>query len=530
MAELQDLTERQLGDYRLLRRVGRGATSEVYLAEQDNASNPYVAVKVLRPDIVDKDDNKMLERFQHEAKAARVLNHPNIVQVYKIDESDGLHYIAQEFVHGRNLSELLRRNGPPATKDSLHIIRQVATALQAAHEAGVVHRDIKPENIMLTREGRVKVADFGLAQLSYGSDRGNLTQEGMTIGTPMYMSPEQANGRKLDLRSDIYSLGVTAYHMFAGSPPFTGPNPVAIAVQHVNDEPELLHKRRAKVPEVISRFVHKMMAKDPARRYQSAQGIMNDVNRILSALEGTGATSKPATSGSSGTEKSSPGAVVEQSESKSAVPRSATPSKATPPSKRGAAEAGSPASTGKPTPTNDPRNLEPEIRQSPPAAEQTKTQLKPMYVEEDEEEEDGFAITSRASEEEEMDLTPMVDVTFLLLIFFMITASFTTQKAMEVPAPDPDEKGASAADTMEDMKEESIIVFINEENVIFVDDDEVDVADLVDTFESKMQTEDKREMAVEADKKSINETFVQVVDAAKEAGLQKIRVAVRVDE
>ena len=462
----------------------------------------------------------MLERFQHEAKAARVLNHPNIVQVYKIDESEGLHYIAQEFVHGRNLSELLRRNGPPATKDSLHIIRQVATALQAAHEAGVVHRDIKPENIMLTREGRVKVADFGLAQLSYGSERGNLTQEGMTIGTPMYMSPEQANGKKLDLRSDIYSLGVTAYHMFAGSPPFSGPNPVSIAVQHVNAEPEPLHKRREKVPEVISRFVHKMMAKDPARRYQSAEGVLNDVTRILAALDGV--ASKAAT-----TATGTPAKEAGDSAARQATPKAGA-AKSEPSARQAAADKPSSKRQADAEELN-PRKAEPEFRLPPPPAEQPNPQPQRMYVEADDEEDEGFAVTSRKSEEEEMDLTPMVDVTFLLLIFFMITASFSTQKAMEVPAPDPDKEGAAVAETLEDMKEESIIVTINEENIIFVDEAPTDVADLIDVFENKMN-EDKREMVVEADRKSINETFVQVIDAAKEAGLQKIRVAVKADE
>ena len=167
-------------------------------------------------------DETILKRFEQEAKAAAGLIHPNIVQVYSFGQQDGLYYIAQEYVQGMNLRQLLNRHGPPELLVAYHIMRQVAAALTVAGEAGIVHRDIKPENILITRKGEAKVADFGLAQLAESEHRVQLTQVGMTMGTPLYMSPEQINGEAVDHRSDIYSFGVTCYRMLAGRPPFRG--------------------------------------------------------------------------------------------------------------------------------------------------------------------------------------------------------------------------------------------------------------------------------------------------------------------
>src|SRR5579863_6052328 len=179
-----DLTDKMLGDFRILRRLGQGGMAEVYLAEQTSLKR-NVAIKVLNQDRVG--DGSYLKRFKTEAMAAGSLNHPNIVQVIMIGEQDGIQYIAQEYVPGMNLREFLTRKGPPELAVSLRIFKQVALALQAAHAAGIVHRDIKPENIMLTRKGEVKVADFGLVQLTQGGERVNLTQDGVTMGTPLYM-------------------------------------------------------------------------------------------------------------------------------------------------------------------------------------------------------------------------------------------------------------------------------------------------------------------------------------------------------
>lgn len=282
LEETHDLLNKMLGDFLILRRLGRGGMAEVYLAEQTQLKR-NVAVKVLHKDRVT--DATYLKRFKTEAMAAGSLSHPNIIQVIMIGEQDGIQYIAQEYVPGMNLREYLARKGPPEMALALRIIKQVSAALQAAHAAGIVHRDIKPENIMLTRKGEVKVADFGLAQLTHRGERVNLTQDGVTMGTPLYMSPEQVNNSKLDLRTDIYSLGVTCYHMLSGAPPFKGETAISIAVQHLKQEPAPLEKIRGDLPPLLCRIVHKMMAKDPERRYQSAQAILKDLRRVTEDTE-----------------------------------------------------------------------------------------------------------------------------------------------------------------------------------------------------------------------------------------------------
>jgi serine/threonine-protein kinase len=276
-AKSEDLSDTMLGEFRILRRLGKGGMAEVYLAEQTSLKR-NVAIKVLNQDRVS--DGSYLKRFQTEAMAAGSLNHPNIVQVLMIGEQDGVQYIAQEYVPGMNLREFLTRKGPPELAIALRIFKQVASALQAAHNAGVVHRDIKPENIMITRKGDVKVADFGLAQLTQEGERQNLTQDGVTMGTPLYMSPEQVNGSKVDTRSDIYSLGVTCYHMLSGSPPFRGSTAINVALQHLKEEPDPLEKIRGDLPPLLCRIVHKMLAKDPEKRYQSAQAVLKDLKRV----------------------------------------------------------------------------------------------------------------------------------------------------------------------------------------------------------------------------------------------------------
>jgi len=276
-ATITDLKDRQLGDFKLLRRIGKGGMAEVYLAEQVSLKR-NVAVKVLREEMLA--DDVHLKRFEQEAKAAGGLNHPNIVQVYTIGHEGGVHYIAQEYVQGMNLREYLARHSPPGLEQALKFMIQAASALQAAGEAGIVHRDVKPENILITRRDEVKVTDFGLAQLSLPGEALNLTQVGMTMGTPLYMSPEQVNGRKIDRRSDLYSLGVTCYHMLSGVTPFRGETAMSVAIKHVNEEPPPLKQQRADLPEIVCNVIHKMMAKNPDDRYQDAETLLTDLNRI----------------------------------------------------------------------------------------------------------------------------------------------------------------------------------------------------------------------------------------------------------
>lgn len=270
-----DLSGRQLGDYRMLRRLGRGGMAEVYLAEQTSLRR-QVAIKVLKSSLAT--DDKYVQRFHVEAQAAASLVHASIVQIHEVGCIEGIHYIAQEYVQGSNLREVLARSGPPDIKVALKVLRSVAAALHQAAEKGIVHRDIKPENIMLARSGEVKVADFGLARRR--EDGLNLTQIGQTMGTPLYMSPEQVEGKSLDSRSDIYSLGVTCYHMLTGNPPFRGETALNVAVQHLKTQPDRLENLRPDLPSPVCRIVHKMLAKAPGHRYASPRDLLRELRSL----------------------------------------------------------------------------------------------------------------------------------------------------------------------------------------------------------------------------------------------------------
>jgi tRNA A-37 threonylcarbamoyl transferase component Bud32 len=277
---MADIVGKQVKDFFVLRRLGRGAMAEVYLAQQLSLGR-QVALKVLNEELA-RDPN-YVRRFDHEARAAAALVHGSIVQIYEVGQHDGIHYIAQEYVPGRNLGEVIRSSGSLSPQLALDIIRQVAAALAKASSEGIVHRDIKPENIMLARSGEVKVADFGLARVQ-GDGAAKLTQVGITMGTPLYMSPEQIEGRQLDSRSDIYSLGVTAYHMLAGEPPYMGDSPLSVAVQHLNQQSTPLTSRRPDVPPKLATIIARMMAKSPADRYSDPAALLLEIHSI--ATEG----------------------------------------------------------------------------------------------------------------------------------------------------------------------------------------------------------------------------------------------------
>ncbi|MFO0891947.1 MAG: protein kinase [Isosphaeraceae bacterium] len=282
-----DLTGVTLGDYRVKRLLGRGGMGQVYLATQVSLDRP-VALKVLHPRFLSKP--AYLSRFEAEATAVAKLNHPNIVHVYALGEGgDQLRFIAMEYVEGTNLREYIQRKGALDLPLAYSIMRQAAQGIGAAGEVGLVHRDIKPENLLLTRKGRVKVADFGLCR-DLESDRFHVTQPGITMGTPLYMSPEQAQGRHLDHRSDLYSLGVTFYHMLVGEPPFRADSAVALALKHVSEPPLGLRVRRPEIPPELERLVLKLMAKDPNDRYQSAAEMLAELARIRSSVAPGGPT------------------------------------------------------------------------------------------------------------------------------------------------------------------------------------------------------------------------------------------------
>ena len=276
----RNLTGVTLGDFQVERLLGRGGMGEVYLARQLSL-NRSVALKVLRPDMLTKPT--YLSRFEAEATTVAKLNHPNIVTIYTLGCVDDIRFIAMEYVQGTNLRDYIVKKGAIDLPLALSIMKQAGVAIGAAGELGLIHRDIKPENLLLTKKGQVKVADFGLCR-DQDSDRLEMTQPGITLGTPLYMSPEQAQGHALDHRSDLYSLGVTFYHMLAGEPPFRAETPLAIALKHVKDTPISLAVHRPDLPPVLVALVMKLMAKDPAGRYQSASEMLRDLARIRGSL------------------------------------------------------------------------------------------------------------------------------------------------------------------------------------------------------------------------------------------------------
>ncbi|MDB2687729.1 serine/threonine protein kinase [Mariniblastus sp.] len=272
-----DLSGLVLGEYQLLRRLGQGGMSYVYLAMQKSLQRK-VALKILKSELAE--DESYVRRFEREAQAAAKLTQANIVQIYEVGHVDGYHFIAQEYVAGRNLRQYISRHGAVEPVMAVNVLRQCSRALQKATELGVVHRDIKPENIMLSTKGEVKIADFGLARILDRAGDQALTQVGVTMGTPLYMSPEQVGGDALDHRSDIYSLGITAYHMLAGNPPFDGENALAVAMQHFNSDAASLRGIRPDVPDKLIDVIEKMMAKKPDERPQNAKELLKALRKV----------------------------------------------------------------------------------------------------------------------------------------------------------------------------------------------------------------------------------------------------------
>lgn len=272
-----DLTGEEIGDYILMSRLGRGGMADVYLAEQVSLQRK-VALKILHRSLAS--DPTYVERFKNEAQAAAALTHPNIVRIYEVGTAAPYHYISQEYVEGQNLKQYLVQNQTVSAFMAVTTIRQIAAALHKAREQGVIHRDIKPENIMVC-EGEVKVADFGLARIKKKEGSQELTRVGMTMGTPLYMSPEQAEGETVDHRSDIYSLGVTSYHMLAGRPPFEKDNAIATAIAHKTEDPRPLTAIRDDIPAELIGIVEKMMQKKPEDRYQDCGGIIKDLLTVF---------------------------------------------------------------------------------------------------------------------------------------------------------------------------------------------------------------------------------------------------------
>lgn len=271
------------GRYELERRIGSGGMAQVYLA-RDAVLGREVAVKILGTESAL--DASYVERFKREARAAAALNHPNVASIYDwgLSEKDDhvpVYYMVMEYVPGQNLSEIMRSRGPLPEAEVLDIASQVAAALEVAHKRGIIHRDIKPHNVLVTPEGRAKVVDFGIARTAGVTQ---LTQTNAICGTAPYLSPEQAQLRTIDGRSDVYSLGIVLYELLTGQVPFVGDSLVEVALQHVQTDPRPPHELRPDVSRATEAAVLKALAKDPSDRYQTAsemRAALDDAKRRL---------------------------------------------------------------------------------------------------------------------------------------------------------------------------------------------------------------------------------------------------------
>ncbi len=265
-----------LGRYEIVGELGRGAMGVVYKAK-DPLIDRMVAIKTINLQSLPPDKKKEYEaRFYQEAKAAGRLSHPNIITIYDLGENDGIAYIAMELLEGRELQHLLEDGKRLSVDDALNIAIQVASGLAYAHEHGIVHRDIKPSNIMVLQGKRIKIADFGIARMESSLLS---TKTGLLMGSPLYMSPEQIKNERIDLRSDIFSLGILFYQMVTGRLPFRGDNAHTVMFQIVQEEPPKPSSLNPDVPPVLDAIIAKCLAKRPDDRYQDA----NELGRVLLA-------------------------------------------------------------------------------------------------------------------------------------------------------------------------------------------------------------------------------------------------------
>ncbi|MEK3747019.1 Stk1 family PASTA domain-containing Ser/Thr kinase [Paenibacillus sp. FSL E2-8871] len=263
------------GRYQVIERIGGGGMALVYRAH-DILLNRNVAIKVLRNQFVH--DEEFIRRFRREAQSAASLSHPNVVSIYDVGQEDEIHYIVMEYIEGKNLNEIIKERAPLQVDESVRIASQICDALDHAHQNQIIHRDIKPHNILIGRNGRVKVTDFGIARAVTST---TITQTGSVVGSVHYFSPEHAKGVSTGEKSDLYSLGIVLYQMLTGSLPFLGESPISVALKHLQEEFEEPRLINPLIPQSVENVILRSMRKNPEERYQSAKQMLQDLETCL---------------------------------------------------------------------------------------------------------------------------------------------------------------------------------------------------------------------------------------------------------
>ena len=263
------------GRYEIVKSIGEGGMANVYLAN-DKILDRKVAIKVLRGDLAN--DEKFIRRFQREAQSVANLSHPNIVEVYDVEEEEGQHYIVMEYIDGKTLKQLLQKRGSLTLSEVIDIMLQLTDGLAHAHDAYIIHRDIKPQNIMIQDDGLVKITDFGIAMALNATQ---LTQTNSVMGSVHYLPPEQANGKSSTIKSDIYSLGILMYELITGSVPFKGDNAVEIALKHLKEKIPSIRRQNPTIPQSVENIVLRATAKNPKNRYDSVKDMNKDLKECL---------------------------------------------------------------------------------------------------------------------------------------------------------------------------------------------------------------------------------------------------------
>lgn len=266
------------GRYQIIEELGRGGMGRVYKV-LDKDIDEKVALKLLNPEVAA--DEKIIKRFQNELKFARKITHKNVCKMYHLAKKEETPYITMEYVPGEDLKSLIKSKEKLAGEEAISIAKQVCEGLVEAHELGIVHRDLKPQNIMIDEKGRAKIMDFGISR---SLETKGVTEAGVIIGTPEYMSPEQVEGKEVGKRSDIYSVGVILYEMVTGRIPFEGDTALSIALKHKSEMPQEPRQINAQIPENLSRVILKCMEKDKEKRYEGADELLSELVKIEQAI------------------------------------------------------------------------------------------------------------------------------------------------------------------------------------------------------------------------------------------------------